>query len=116
MSLIKNIKKATFWFSVAMIFGLAGLYIGFFALGLIGLSVSGSGCNDECHSRIRLIAAIGMFLLGISAPSAVYSVFLTWLQVGFTTKLWSDMLVIFVAFFIAVITSSSLALLILIFF
>lgn len=107
-----NTKKSTFWFSVSVVSGVAGLYIGFFALGLFALSVSGSDCSHECTLRIRFMASIGLFLLGISAPSSVYSVFLTCLRIVPASKQWSDMIVIFVGFFVALITSSSLALLI----
>lgn len=113
MDRMRNTKKSTFWLSVSVVSGTAGLYIGFFALGLFALSVSGSDCSHECTLRIRLMASIGMFLLGISAPSSVYSVFLTWLRIVPASKQWSDMIVIFVGFFVALMTSSSLALLIL---
>lgn len=111
MNLRIKTKKANFWLGVAVISGALGFCIGLFSLMLVGVGVSGSGCGSQCSSSSEFAAAVGMFLLGISAPSAVYSVLLTWVQSGPASRLSSDIMVTIVGFLVALMAGSSLVLL-----
>ncbi len=66
------------WLLVSVLFYAIGLSVGFFAVMIAGMGVSGSGCGRECMNRSSSLAVVAMSFFGPSFAASLTSIGVVW--------------------------------------
>lgn len=75
-------KKSVFWLVTTIILIVAGLFISFFGLMMVGAGVSGSGCGEQCTNNSHSTLVIGTLFVGGALLTGLHTVIISWSRKG----------------------------------